>query len=357
MPKIVACPKCQKKYQLPDTFKAKRVRCRQCSTEFSTQPAGKPAPKPPAKPQAKPDASRRDALSSMGLSELKREEDLFGSEAHAGPDPLRNHVVQDPGFSLDPPPTDAATPAANPNADMGDVVSNPFMSAGGGTNTSAARSRALKRKKEDQLLATYQTNDTDTGGGPQRSVANDGVNRLTYWLAISIYTTVIRVVSGVTELAQDPRGRTADGEPSTEVAILTLFGILAFLVISGCFFAMMVNMRYENMKLKSEIWKKIATMTVVVTFGCFCLMLLVALLLQFVKAGFLLIIAIILLVVGAISGVATVPFLWGGYIFPPDFGKTRKLDFWSWFWIVVLALPVLLLSGVIVFVTFKAITG
>jgi len=347
MPKIVACPKCQKQYKLPDTFTAKRVRCKACSTEFSTEQVRKPAaqtpakpkprPKPQPKPQPNPEASRRNALSSMGLSELKQQPDFFGDQTQGGPDPLRNHVVQDPGFSLDQPPAQGA-PSNNPGGGIEDVVANPYMSGAGASSSSAARNRALKRKKEDKLLSAYQTDDVGPAARSGSNIAETGINRLAFWLGLGAYSSTIKLINRVAEYAAPPPAATAGQAPaSAEVQILAVLGAVLFIAVSGAYLAVIMNMRYVNMKLKSQVWKTIATMTVVVPAVCFA----VALLLLVPQVPALAIAAIILFLIGAVTFLAFIPFAWAGHVLPPDFGIHRKFDFWSWFWIVILTLPVI----------------
>ncbi|MGE3807292.1 MAG: hypothetical protein AB7K24_21725 [Gemmataceae bacterium] len=53
MPRLIACPKCQKSIRLPDELMGKRIKCPGCMLVFATQgPA--PAPAAPAKPGGKP---------------------------------------------------------------------------------------------------------------------------------------------------------------------------------------------------------------------------------------------------------------------------------------------------------------
>lgn len=103
MPATIACPKCQTKYQLPDSFLGKPIQCKKCGTKFRTQaPAqgtgGSQSPGTPAKQQ--PSA---EELAQLGIDgPLKRQADIFAGTAPPPPqrgNPLGNFVVEDPGFA------------------------------------------------------------------------------------------------------------------------------------------------------------------------------------------------------------------------------------------------------------------
>lgn len=101
MPTAIACPKCKKKYSLPDTMLGKPIKCPACKTMFKV---GSPAaPSAATKKHATTATSSIDPqeLASMGLGgPLRSEPDLFGEvpSPQAG-NPLGNHVVVDPGFA------------------------------------------------------------------------------------------------------------------------------------------------------------------------------------------------------------------------------------------------------------------
>jgi predicted Zn finger-like uncharacterized protein len=64
---IVACPKCGKKYQVPEEKLgegSKRLRCRQCSEVFTV---GQPVPPPP-----EPKPARRDAADEDNITRARR---------------------------------------------------------------------------------------------------------------------------------------------------------------------------------------------------------------------------------------------------------------------------------------------
>lgn len=101
----IACPKCGRQYQVNANLAGKTVKCASCGQSFvvgqtkqpvtavvpaqTKQPAGSTAltqRKPPAKPKELP------------ADELGNVSKLFPNQLPLGPDPLANHVVDDPGF-------------------------------------------------------------------------------------------------------------------------------------------------------------------------------------------------------------------------------------------------------------------
>lgn len=133
---IVACPNCQTRYNLPAKFEGKKVKCKSCGKPFAasvgaaraTAGAGTVAAKPSAQrgPQVDP-----QALAKMGIGALPQQPDPFATPAASGPDPLRNHVVQDPGFGT---PTEIPSASNQPvdeedglDPDFQAVVSNPYI--------------------------------------------------------------------------------------------------------------------------------------------------------------------------------------------------------------------------------------
>ena len=155
---IVACPNCQTRYNLPDKFQGKKVKCKSCSKPFAAgvgakrAPAGRVNQEAQRAPQVDP-----QELANMGIGALRAQPDPFAAPAHQGPDPLRNHVVQDPGFEASvvpgmhpgmPSHTDDAE--EDPNAEFQSVVANPYV-------TPAARPKAQRDR-----------NSASDGGGKRK---------------------------------------------------------------------------------------------------------------------------------------------------------------------------------------------
>lgn len=147
MPVTIACPKCQKKFQLPDAMRGKKVKCSQCGTAFRTAPA---AAKPPMAAVASGDLPRlSDAeLSQYGiLGNLQRPPEIFTD----GPPPpqavagLGNFAGEDPGFGGD----DFVLPAEAAAAEA-DSVANPYAAV---LNNPALRPVGKKKKSKKAIKA------------------------------------------------------------------------------------------------------------------------------------------------------------------------------------------------------------
>ena len=104
MPALVACPKCKKKYKLPDNVLGKGVTCTQCGTQFKTPaPTAQRSMVDPRQAAAAQQARTRQAkaLNALGVQgSIEKPADLFSNSAGmpGTADPLANHVIQDPGF-------------------------------------------------------------------------------------------------------------------------------------------------------------------------------------------------------------------------------------------------------------------
>ena len=108
MPAVVACPKCKKKFKLPDEMLGKNVKCPSCEILFKVPGPRSAASPANAQPQRQADARKQQAaraqaqaLQAMGVQgNIERPADLFsgGAGMPGTADPLANHVIQDPGF-------------------------------------------------------------------------------------------------------------------------------------------------------------------------------------------------------------------------------------------------------------------
>ena len=90
----IACPKCGRQYQINANLAGKTVKCANCSQSFVVGQTAR-SPAAPTTPQQRP-PSRPAELPSQELGSLSK---LFPSQLPQGPDPLANHVVDDPGFT------------------------------------------------------------------------------------------------------------------------------------------------------------------------------------------------------------------------------------------------------------------
>ncbi len=129
----IACPHCQTRYKIPEKALGKKVKCTSCNKAFSAKAASTATQTKATQTGRKTAASRTgpapDTLAKMGLGAIRKQPEIFGGPSPAGPDPLRNHVVQDPGFS--PGGSSTTNPAAATidvgNDQVADVVANPFV--------------------------------------------------------------------------------------------------------------------------------------------------------------------------------------------------------------------------------------
>ena len=130
---IVACPSCQTRYNLPEKFAGKKVKCKSCGKPFAaTVGAAKAKAVTPNKNVSQKQVVDPQELSNMGIGLIKQQPDPFGAQPQLGPDPLRNHVVQDPGFGIPGQAvpgmqTDEDNTELDP--DFESVVANPYIRA------------------------------------------------------------------------------------------------------------------------------------------------------------------------------------------------------------------------------------
>ncbi len=163
MPVAVACPKCKKKYSLPDELLGKPVKCTSCATQFKT-PA-RTAPGPAAAKAATVAAARAAAqqkareLAQKNAAELKklgvdgliqRAPDVFaGTTSMQGtPDPLANHMIEDPGFGDRTSALAAIESGVLPDNPLASMFANPALEKPKTRkNPSGSKPRKKKRPK------------------------------------------------------------------------------------------------------------------------------------------------------------------------------------------------------------------
>ena len=143
----IACPKCQTKYQLPESALGKAVKCQKCGSTFRTKPPaaaaapGQPvakSPNPLARPQASP-----EELARLGIDgPLRRQADIFSSPPppQRGPNPLGNFVLEDPGFAnIERARQEVIQESGSANDGMASIVANPYASSAAGTKKAARK--------------------------------------------------------------------------------------------------------------------------------------------------------------------------------------------------------------------------
>lgn len=90
----IACPKCDRQYQVNANLVGKTVKCASCGHGFVVGQSQSPTQTIATAPQR--ELSKPTELPSGELGSLSK---LFPSQLPQGPDPLANHVVDDPGFA------------------------------------------------------------------------------------------------------------------------------------------------------------------------------------------------------------------------------------------------------------------
>ena len=157
---IVACPNCQTRYNLPLKFEGKKVKCKSCGKPFSASVGAARVKGGAQKQQAVQKVQTDpDELAKMGIGTIRQAADPFAAPAHMGPDPLRNHVVQDPGFGM-PSVSDSPTTTGHGSTDdsdavdngIDDVVNNPYIQTL--PKPSASGRRPSKRGKKGSFAPT-----------------------------------------------------------------------------------------------------------------------------------------------------------------------------------------------------------
>ena len=173
MPVKIACPKCSKKYTLPDSAVGKAVKCKACETTFRTRMpgGGAPASPQPAKP-AQPTAPQQRAvqpipvqpkpvqqqprpaqpvspnLDEFGIDDgFQQQADIFGSPPQGGTG-LDNFADQDTfGEAVEPIVLSHGSAPAESDNPFQSVMSNSAMRGGGARKKPGRKQVKGKSKK------------------------------------------------------------------------------------------------------------------------------------------------------------------------------------------------------------------
>ena len=173
---VIACPKCQAKYKLPENARGKVVLCKSCNTRFKVGGAQPAAAVPAAvRPAAQPTAE----LAQLGVDgPIRQTPDLFETAPPPPHDPLANHVIQDPGFApLAPPSGDGMEAGESTGAgEYEDLLNNPAV----------AKPKVVE-KKEDPLAQYLRQEDWDliNPGGQSSGQSSSQLSKFV-WLIILI---------------------------------------------------------------------------------------------------------------------------------------------------------------------------
>lgn len=223
MPVKIACPKCSKKYTLPDSTLGKTVKCKACDTAFRTRkpnPAAQPsATSRPANPvarpskpaQANPDQQANSDLTEFGVEGgFQKQADIFGTppspRASAG---LGNFAEEGFGESVAP-------IVLGPEGGSPVEEENPFQSV----MTNSALNRGPKRSG----LSKRKNKNNGTSFDPAAyTVARVGMMMVlgagAIQLAVGVLTVVVSVLSAM--LQSIPEGL---------AAIISIFSFVAFIM-------------------------------------------------------------------------------------------------------------------------------
>jgi predicted Zn finger-like uncharacterized protein len=137
----VACPSCQTRYNLPEKFAGKKVKCKSCGKPFAATVGAAKATTTKRSVATRQQEADPKELSKMGIDVIRQQQDPFAAEPHLGPDPLRNHVVQDPGFGGAtgiPGQTNPDDEESGVDPDFASVTSNPYIATIPKVNHTAA---------------------------------------------------------------------------------------------------------------------------------------------------------------------------------------------------------------------------
>jgi len=146
MPTVVVCPKCQARYQLPETAVGKTIQCKKCSAKFLATPADQGAKvAASATSQAKtgaatstklqidsryPVGASTEALARLGLgAPLRRQPDPMGGPFSPPPKDILGNFAADPGFVIpgsDSDHPDDETESEKELTGIDAIVDNPF---------------------------------------------------------------------------------------------------------------------------------------------------------------------------------------------------------------------------------------
>ena len=239
---VVGCPKCKKKYKLSEKMLGKTVQCSDCKTKFKTAAAAKSKKSEAAKATGgkrrkkkkssatgdKPAGASEASLKDVGLSgKMNPQLDLFSQPIpdKRTPNPLGNHVLEDPGFgSAHMGDDDDLEDEVEVDDDMKQLLANPALKSlakAGGKKKSSRTIAKPSDFKEIRLLGYF-------------IMALGSLAILCYLLSAAFDGMDIAQGSKpATEVAatEVPAGETPDAEIPVEVVIST--GAVILMVGSG----------------------------------------------------------------------------------------------------------------------------
>ena len=346
MPLTVACPGCQSKYSLPDELLGKKIKCKKCGKAFATKPkskspsAGNRSPRQAAAPSRSRPATRTASgpaaseLAKLGIDgPLGRQPDIFDTAPPPGKgDPLRNHVLEDPGFGESSTTKRKVRPEqTGDDDDLSDLKRNASVPT---ARNKAAASRE-KREREDQLLGQYMKNDADNPykAGLALKNAQEAKNEMTrwnfFWWALGV-NFVARTVERM--------GGMAVGADSEMMWMIEILGVLVSLV--G--YVLIIVPRSINIG-----WSQKGTMMYIVPSYVASGLLIAAALLPF-ESDTMLIIQSVLALVG-LAGLMIINYIM--WAFPPDFASKPHYDTTAW---VITGIYILMMIAIVALIVLVA---
>jgi hypothetical protein len=332
MPAIVACPNCKKKYNLPEKFLGKAIKCKSCDKAFKTrvpaaqgQRSAQPAKKLPASLRNQASA---DELARLGIDgPLKAQPDIFAAAPPTGADPLANHVVQDPGFRA---------PRKRKSESDDDINLEDEGLSDLYDNSAIAQQAALKggkdkqkRKKEDKLLKSYMREDLFAEDREDQEVEpSNGISRTAYfWLTFGMSC----LANGVVYLGALASEVNANQEFSAEAmsafpVLMFIALILAFTIVPGLGFGFLTYGRMKNVGFKKALWPTLLACAAGIPFLFFLIAIILLMTGVVGAAGIVFMVGLVLLALGYI------PLQYMCIAFPTDFAVTKKYDLAAWIW-------------------------
>ena len=247
MSQVVACPNCQTRYNLPESAIGKRVKCKSCGKPFSASVGASRAKQRQAATAARGSGVDVAELEKMGIGKIKAQPEIFAAEIAPGPDPLQNHVVHDPGFSLASTSGNASGKAATvAENDFAKVVENPHLKGIGGTSKSVSEEVAERRRREEKILKAYATPSSGTAPKRKKKSSQVGITRLWYFLCnFGLFAFVV----GMTMIGTFFAGiKLEDTSPNPlEAGMMLMVMSLTLMVVMGLVSTLLVRSRVENM--------------------------------------------------------------------------------------------------------------
>lgn len=254
MPTIVVCPKCQARYQLPETMLGKTIQCKKCSSQFSAT-ANQASPKAAAtgKPGSAKEATREsqsipvsrystgapaEELARFGISgPLVRQADPMAENLAPPPKDILGNFATDPGFVMPELADDDQQRSSTNGLDV--VIENPFVA-------------------EAASLARSEHYDQGDGFGYSDLKSATGLVIFSY-----IVMTLAVAVSFVTPIVFVAMGTQATEETAAQVGLIMFIASIIFWIalpyyhLAGSLFSYQGHENLSNLGVKEAKWNRV----------------------------------------------------------------------------------------------------